>query len=88
MTLLEAMSLSRPCVVTDAGGNKEIIKHEVNGVVTENDDAEAFSKGIQHIVEDGHIKSYGDNGLKRFKDMFDSKDMVQNYVDLYGVNHG
>ncbi len=44
MTLLEAMSLGKPCVVTDAGGNAEVIDHNYNGLVCENDNEDAFAQ--------------------------------------------
>jgi glycosyltransferase involved in cell wall biosynthesis len=51
MTLLEAMSLSKPCVVTDAGGNAEIIRHNENGLVTENNNTVAFSDAIATVLD-------------------------------------
>ncbi len=49
MTLLESLSLGIPCIVTDAGGNPEIIQHGVCGLVTPNDDALSFSKAIEKL---------------------------------------
>ncbi len=35
MTLLEAMSLGIPCIVSDVGGNPEVVAHNRNGLVVE-----------------------------------------------------
>lgn len=50
MTILEAMSLGKPCVVTDAGGNKEIVLHEQTGLVTENDNSSEFQNAMLRLV--------------------------------------
>jgi glycosyltransferase involved in cell wall biosynthesis len=35
LTIIEAMSLGRPVITTNAGGNKEIIQHGVTGFIGE-----------------------------------------------------
>lgn len=83
MTLLEAMSLSKPCVVTDAGGNAEIIKHEINGYVTPNDDSSAFAAAIQHILNKDTLTCFGENAYSRFLDKFVDTIMVKHYTKIY-----
>jgi len=84
MTLLEAMSLSKPCVVTNVGGNPEVVINGENGYVTENDNAEQFAKGILNTITE--IKT--DNNLgaaskKRFDQYFAEQAMNQQYKKLY-----
>lgn len=84
MTLLEAMSLKKPCLVTDAGGNPEIIEHLFNGLVTANDDPSEFSLALNNLLQDS--KSHSDmclNALTRFDDMFASHMMSKSYRDCY-----
>lgn len=84
MTLLEAMSLSKPCVVTDAGGNKEVIANGKNGIVTKNDDANEFSQAILKLVNDKVLLNrYGKEGQKRFNRMFNVSVMVKRFRDVY-----
>lgn len=52
MTLIEAMSFSKPCVVTNVGGNAELIIDSVNGVVVENDNKQKFAKGMLLLIND------------------------------------
>jgi len=65
MTLLEAMSLSKPCVVTDVGGNPEVIIDGENGFVTANDDAISFSSAIEKLLEDNDKSTYFANSTKQ-----------------------
>jgi len=84
MTLLEAMSIGKPCVVTDAGGNPEIIEHKVNGLVTANDDAAAFAEGIITIASDiSSQQSMARNARQIFEDKFSATSMVADFQSLY-----
>jgi glycosyltransferase involved in cell wall biosynthesis len=84
MTLLEAMSLGKPCVVTDAGGNKEVIANGENGIVTKNDDAAEFSQAILKLAEDKVLfNQYANAGSERFTRLFDVSVMVKYFTDLY-----
>src|SRR5690606_15548443 len=46
MTLLEAMSLGIPAVVTDVGGNPEIIEQGSTGLLTPSDDDRSFADAM------------------------------------------
>jgi glycosyltransferase involved in cell wall biosynthesis len=84
MTLLEAMSLSKPCVVTNAGGNPEIIKHKVNGLVTGNDNTKEFAEGIlKLILEGGTYRTMQTNAKQRFDKLFSASLMAEQYSTIY-----
>lgn len=84
MTLLEAMSLAKPCVVTDAGGNSEIILSHINGVVTENGVSEFFANGIREVmVNNDNTLSMGVASQERFLQFFSSDIMNKKYTELY-----
>jgi len=84
MTLLEAMSLLKPCVVTDAGGNREIINNNYNGIVTENDNVEEFSNGILELLGNAaKLKEMGESSLLRFNKSFTVSHMVREYQKIY-----
>lgn len=84
MTLLEAMSLAKPCVVTDAGGNPEIIENEGNGLVTPNDDAAAFANAIIEILNDKNkYKKLSIATLEKFNRLFNLRYMVNEYQRIY-----
>lgn len=84
MTLLEAMSIGKPCVVTNAGGNPEIIKNKANGLVTQNDNSEQFEQAISHLIEHKNdISKMKRESFTRFETMFTSKIMAKHYDDIY-----
>ena len=84
MTLLEAMSLSKPCVVTDAGGNPEIIAHNENGLVTENDDASGFSDAIIKLLKNHRERKEMSVAAKsRFIKFFSAELMCDQFTNIY-----
>jgi glycosyltransferase involved in cell wall biosynthesis len=85
MTLLEAMSVGKPCVVTDAGGNPEIIVDGSNGLVTENGNADAFSLALQHMLNNSEqTERMGKEGFSRYKKQFSDIKMNVQYARIYG----
>jgi glycosyltransferase involved in cell wall biosynthesis len=84
MTLLEAMSISKPCVVTDAGGNKEIVVNNENGFVTPNNDAEAFANAMIKLVENPEMhKKKSAKSAERYRELFSDKAMNNEYENIY-----
>lgn len=84
MTLLEAMSLSKPCIVTAAGGNPEIIKDKENGYVTPNNDTNAFAQAIiRAISTPSHRIQLGNKSKEMFSQQFSEQQMNKHYSQLY-----
>jgi len=84
MTLLEAMAASKPCIVTDAGGNAEIVMHDINGIVTPNDNENAFANAIGLLALDKDARvTFGASSRKRFEAAFEISNMVEQYQALY-----
>ena len=86
MTLLEAMSLSKPCIVTDVGGNPEIVVDEETGLLVPSDDVESFASGITMLLADEKKRfRYGDAARIRYCESYTVTNMVNGYQALYQV---
>lgn len=84
MTLLEAMSLGKPCVVTNAGGNPEVIQHYYNGFVTPNRELQPFTDSMLELVRDKELRNkFGENSYQRFLGVFTNKVMSNSYSNIY-----
>ena len=84
MTLLEAMSLSKPCIVTDVGGNPEIIEHRLNGLVTRSNDEDMLVGACELLLEDSKLrKELGTEGRKQFDKRFTVQHMQKQYQEIY-----
>ncbi len=84
MTLLEAMSIGKACVVTDVGGNPEVIEHNKNGLVTPNDDANAFADAIVALAIDPSLReAMAKQSQLRFGQNFSAGSMARMFYHLY-----
>jgi glycosyltransferase involved in cell wall biosynthesis len=84
MTLLEAMSLSKPCVVTAVGGNPEIMIDHRTGFVVPNNDVTSFSNAIIKLIEDDVLrKDMGSACRQRYESLFTNTKMINQYTNLY-----
>jgi glycosyltransferase involved in cell wall biosynthesis len=77
MTLLEALSFSVPCVVTDVGGNPEIIDDRVNGRLTPNNDESKFKITM---VDMKHDLSTNLECKKQCRSTYESRFTVESMV--------
>ncbi len=84
MTLLESMSLGKPCIVTDAGGNSEIIAHQISGIVTPNNQILPYSSAILKLQTiENMLTDYSSHALSRFNQLFTVNSMCSFYKSLY-----
>ena len=84
MAILEAMSLSVPCIATKVGGNVELIKHNLSGWLVDSDDWKSLAKVLIHAFNNRDIlKKIGENAKKHVKQKFLFKDMIENYKKIY-----
>jgi glycosyltransferase involved in cell wall biosynthesis len=86
MTLLEAMALSKPCVVTDAGGNREVVINNVTGKVTKNNDPIDFANNILLTLSSDVHQEFAKKALEVFQRKFHKNSMIKNYAALWGRN--
>ena len=84
MVLLEAMACGIPAVVTDAGGNPEIVADADTGFVTPNKDASAFAKAMLELVGSPSLRQQlSVNARARYESMFTITAMAEGYSTLY-----
>lgn len=84
MALIESMAQGVPSIVTNVGGNPEIVKDSMSGAIIPSDDIDAFSKTLIKLCKDKTLLvKMGTEAQKRFQDKFSFEHMVKNYNDLY-----
>ena len=84
MTLLEAMAFKKPAVVTDVGGNPEIVRHSQTGFLTPNDNRNEFTMAINQLLSNPeNTKHLGINGFLSYQQLFTASKMAIQYQDFY-----
>lgn len=68
---LEAMAASVPVVVSDAGGLREIVEHNVTGTVTWAGNPDSLTWGLQQVIHNpGHAYWMAENARKKVLEEF------------------
>lgn len=85
MSILEAMSAGLPIVVTDVGGNYELVKIGKNGYLTMSQSYIEHAKNMEktYKMTNEHIKEFGYHSRAIAQSKFSLESMCSNYINLY-----
>lgn len=82
--LLESMYLGTPVIATAAAGNIDLIKHNENGLLFEDNDIGMLSANIQTIINDPKLREkLISGGITTASDTFSIERTLTNYEKLY-----
>ena len=86
ITLLEAMASGLPVVVTNVGGNPEIVRDGVDGLLAPRGDSHAIAAALLRVLDDGRLAfSMGQSGAERVRTQFRLENTVERYFSLYSA---
>lgn len=81
--VIEALALSKPCVLTNVDGNKDIVKNNCNGFLVEQNSDELASK-ISKILDNRYLRiKMGEISRKEFENFYQIKNNIENLENLY-----
>lgn len=84
LTLLEAMASAVPVVVTDVGGNPEMVRHGVEGLLVPRGDAEATAIALLSLLkEPATAVTLGQAGRRRVEERYQLPQTIDTYLRLY-----
>lgn len=82
--ILEAMSMARPILATSVGGTRELLRHQVTGVLVPPHDPAALAEAMLSLFSDrGRAKALGARAREEAESRFGLKEMVHRYTNLY-----
>lgn len=83
-TLLEAMMLRRPVVVTDVDGSRDAVRSGLSGYVVSPGDAQAMADRIVELLDDPRLaESMGEQGYELLRERYNIKNNVKHFERLY-----
>lgn len=84
LSLLEGMSIGVPAVVSDFGGNPELIKNDINGYVVQKQNSIALADGVEKLLKDKDLYNKLSQGaILEFNSRFTSEIMTKNMENYY-----
>lgn len=82
--ILEAMTMAKPVVATDVGGNAEIVLNARTGYIVPPKDPARLAQAVLKILEDEDLRKYfGEMGRKRVEERFSVRKMVSETEKVY-----
>jgi glycosyltransferase involved in cell wall biosynthesis len=85
ITLLEAMACGLPAVVTAVGGNPELVRDGVDGLLVPRGDSAGFAAAFLRLLDTPELgRSMGQSGAARVRQEFLMETTVNRYAALYG----
>lgn len=87
ISLLQAMSIGLPALVTDVGGMAEVVRNAGCGVRVPVGDSQSMANAIVEIASDAEERSlYAARGIGAFQAQFTIEKMSDSYMGLYRKN--
>lgn len=84
IAVLEAMAMGLPCIVTNVGGNPEVVRHGTTGwVVAPRDPGELQDRVLQLLEDDEQRRRMGEEGRRLVEREFDVRLTTRRYAELY-----
>jgi len=84
LTLLEASSMGIPIVATDVGGNPEVVKDGMNGILVASESEIELANSLARLLQDRSLQErFGASGRTRHQQAFTLYAMVRGYATLY-----
>lgn len=84
LTLLEAMAAKLPVVVTNVGGNPEMVRDGVEGILVPRGQSSAIAAAIlQLLANPAKARAMGQAGLERVGEHYRIESAIERYYSLY-----
>ncbi|MBR2500477.1 MAG: glycosyltransferase, partial [Clostridia bacterium] len=84
LSILEAMSLSKPTIATDTGGNSQLVKNFKTGILVGPADTISLAEAMEKLSNDKNLYETCSEGAKDlYENSFSADIMVSNLEKLY-----
>lgn len=89
LAISECMSLGIPTIASDFGGNTEMIRDEVNGLIFPTDNPICAARAVARVIEDGALRKKLSAGARdAWEKHFSLQHMIRGYRRIYRFPNG
>ncbi len=83
-SLLEALATGLPCLASDIGGNRDLIDHDVSGLLVSVHEPAAWTSAMTNLLEDqDKAGRLGREARRRVEERYALPRVMDDYMDLY-----
>ncbi|MEM9942142.1 MAG: glycosyltransferase family 4 protein [Planctomycetota bacterium] len=83
-SLLEAMATGRPIVTTDVPGCRNVVEHQVNGLMVPSRSSDALADAMSTMIQDANLRrQMGEAGRLKAVAEFDEKIVIDQTLSVY-----
>lgn len=81
-TIIEALSMGRPCITTNSPGCRDLVEHGQNGMLVPRKNVQDLVTAMEFLIEEpGLIKKYSAMALQS-RDRFDAYDIARQTIEV------
>jgi L-malate glycosyltransferase len=86
LTVLEAMAAAKPIVLTNVGGNPELVRQNVDGLLAPRGDVDGIAEAFARILADSQLAAtLGASAAARVRQEFLLNRTIEGYYELYST---
>jgi 1,2-diacylglycerol 3-alpha-glucosyltransferase len=82
LVTVEAMAAGLPVVAVDAPGNRDVVRHEENGLLTPVDEP-AFTDALKRIIQEDSLRERLARGAKQTASQYESATVIDYLLEIY-----
>jgi glycosyltransferase involved in cell wall biosynthesis len=83
-SIIEALALSKPCIVSDCDGNRDLIVDGYNGYIIKDWKRADFKEKIIYLLENKETsKLFSENSNKEFLEKYNIEKNIKNLENIY-----
>lgn len=86
LVLIEAMAAGVPVVATDVPGIRDVVKHEVNGLLVPAGNPAALASAIDRVIKDRELRKHlTEGGQVAVRDRYNWETVIRQYAQLLRI---
>jgi glycosyltransferase involved in cell wall biosynthesis len=86
-SVIESLALSKPIVATNCDGNRDLVRHEFNGFLINDENKDEFVSSVLRLLNEKELRDlFSKNALKLFTENFNLSKNIKKLEQIYANN--